>query len=115
MVENASLGEGPTESGVKTEEEKKFLLKDKVEKTFELPCGKNCHMIKPKGKHSIQAGELAIDMYGKNPSGMQVMNIMMSLVTKIDGEKMRPDELEELWSEDYSKIQEVYMELSGGF
>lgn len=94
--------------------EKSYLLK-KAEKEITLSDGRKCVVVRAKGKHSMKAAEMAMGMYGKNPSAMQIMNCIMSLVTKVDGEGILPEELEELWAEDYSAIQEAYMDLSGGF
>ena len=102
-----------TETNTETEE-KKFLL-PKIEKAFVLPNGSTCVVKKAKGKHSIKAADMALILYGSSPTGMQVMNCLMSLVTTVNGDGIRPDELEELWAEDYSAIQSAYMDLSGGF
>ncbi len=95
-------------------EVKKPLLK-RFEKTFKLSDESDCVVRRAKAKHSLKAAEMAMILYGKSPSGVQVMHCIISLVTTINGEGVAPDVLDELWAEDYALIQESYMELSGGF
>ena len=85
------------------------------ERTFTLPNGSVCHVSRAKGKHSMQAADLALSFYGKQPTQMQVLNCLMSLVTTIGDEGVTPLDLEDLWSEDYTQIQIAYMDLNGGF
>lgn len=103
-----------SESAVEAASEKNYLLK-KVEKEITLSDGRKCVVSRAKGKHSMKATDMALGLYGKNPSGMQIMNCILTLVTKIEGEGILPEELEELWAEDYSAIQGAFMDLSGGF
>lgn len=109
------MGENENKQESVSVEVKHYEIKDNVA-TGILPYSKKPFTVKkPKGKHSNRAGELAIDLFGKKASNMQVMNLLMSLITTIDGEAVPHFELEELFQEDYSVIQDAYMTLSGGF
>lgn len=82
---------------------------------FALSDGSVCVVKKPKGKHQIKGGDMALLLYGKSPTGMQVMGCILSLITTINGEGISVDALEDLWAEDFNKIQNAYIELTGGF
>lgn len=108
------MGENEKEQATPVEV-KHFVIENNIAKGVLPFSKKNFEVKKPKGKHSNQAAEMAVDIFGKKPTNMQVMNLLMALITTIDNEPVPHFELEELYQEDYAVIQEAYMTLSGGF
>jgi hypothetical protein len=68
-------------------------------KKITLPSGKTAIIYEGFGKDSQRAMEMADGNQGA------FMNCLMSLLIEIDGEKMRPDELETLKVKDYLSLQ----------
>ena len=73
-------------------------------KQFKLPSGKMATIFEGFGYHSNQAMEIA----GANQGGY--LNALMSLLVSIDGEKLRPDEFEQMKIKDYLAIKGEFAE-----
>ncbi len=83
-------------------------------KTVTLSDGRVAVISRAKGKHIMEAADMAKAMYGTTPSEMQIQNCIVSRVCKIDGEGINPDEIAELWADDWTAIQAAFGEVSGG-
>lgn len=84
-------------------------------KFLTLSDGRKVEISRPKGKHIMQATDMAKSMYGSTPSEAQIQACIISRICKIDDEGMNPDGFGELWAEDYLKINQAFGEVVGGF
>lgn len=72
-------------------------------KKITLPSGKTAIIFEGKGVHSNQAMEIA-------NGGKKYLNALMSLLIEIEGEKMLPEEMENLPLKDYLALQGEFAE-----
>ena len=106
MNEQNTTTENQTETNTAqvTGSENENKLPEGALKQFKLPSGKTATIFEGFGYHSNQAMEIA----GANSGGY--LNALMSLLVTIDGDKLRPDEFEQMKIKDYLAIKGEFAE-----